>query len=100
MAKRSGSSARVRRAVRKGRSFQPPDSEIDFSDIPELTDEQLAELRPLGRPLLGEAARQMIAIRIDPDVLAKLRHEADRRHMGYQTLINEVLAKWVKKVPA
>jgi uncharacterized protein (DUF4415 family) len=98
MASKRGSSARVRRTAKKYSTFQPPDSEIDFSDIPELTDEQLAGMKRVGRPLLGDNARQMIAIRIDPDVLAKLRKEADRRHTGYQTLINEVLARWVKNV--
>jgi len=98
MAPKHGSSARVKRAAKKDKHFQPPDSEIDFSDIPELTDEELAGMTRIGRPLLGDSARHMIAIRIDPGVLEKLRKEADRRHTGYQTLINEVLAKWVKNV--
>ncbi len=35
----------------------------------------------------------MIAIRVDPDVLERFRKEARRRKVGYQTLINEVLAE-------
>jgi uncharacterized protein (DUF4415 family) len=49
-------------------------------------------MRRVGRPPLGQAARRLIAIRLDPDVLARFREEARRRKIGYQTLINEVLA--------
>lgn len=52
-------------------------------------------MRRVGRPPLGTAARQLIAIRIDPDVLRAVRREATRRGLGYQSLINEVLAKHV-----
>lgn len=50
-------------------------------------------MRRVGRPPLGAQARQLIAIRVDPQVLEELRSEAKRRRMGYQTLINEVLAR-------
>ena len=50
-------------------------------------------MRRVGRPPLGGAARQLIAIRVDPDVLERFRKEARRRKVGYQTLINEVLAE-------
>lgn len=53
-------------------------------------------MRRVGRPPLGDAPRQLIAIRIDPDVLEQLRKEARRRQVGYQTLINEVLAQHVR----
>jgi uncharacterized protein (DUF4415 family) len=49
-------------------------------------------MRRVGRPPLGGAARRLIAIRVDPDVLERFRQEARRRKIGYQTLINEVLA--------
>ena len=39
----------------------------------------------------------MIAIRVDPAVLDGFRKEARRRGVGYQTLINEVLAQHVRK---
>src|SRR2546425_13355795 len=57
------SSARGRRAAKSGKPM--PDSQIDFSDIPELTDEQLRRARRVGRPRSGHA-KQLIAIRIDP----------------------------------
>ena len=46
---------------------------------------------------LGDEARQLIAIRLDPRVLATLRKEAKRRGVDYQTLINEVLARHAKR---
>jgi uncharacterized protein (DUF4415 family) len=48
-------------------------------------------MRRVGRPPLGAAARRLIAIRIDPEVLSRLRKEANRRKLGYQTPINQVL---------
>ena len=39
----------------------------------------------------------MIAIRLDPEVLRELRREAARRNVGYQTLVNRVLAEYVRK---
>jgi uncharacterized protein (DUF4415 family) len=62
-----------------------------------VSDEQLRVMRRVGRPPLGDAARRLIAIRLDPDVLNRLRKEARRRKMGYQTLINQVLAEYVEK---
>ncbi len=54
-------------------------------------------MRRVGRPPIGERARQLIAIRVDPDVLKGLRKEATRRNVGYQTLLNRVLADYVRK---
>ena len=93
MWKRSGSArggrvvGNVRRTVRK----------IDFSDIPDSSPEQLKAMRRVGRPPLGDEPRQLIAIRVDPGVLDQFRKEARRRRVGYQTLINEVLAQHVRK---
>ena len=50
-------------------------------------------MRRVGRPPLGDEPRRLIAIRLDPAVLEQLRKEARRRRIGYQTLINEVLAR-------
>lgn len=94
MPKRSASSARgardaacVRRTKRK----------IDYSDIPDSSPEQLRAMPRVGRPPLGDEPRRLIAIRVDPDVLDRFRKEARRRRIGYQTLINEVLARHVRK---
>jgi uncharacterized protein (DUF4415 family) len=75
MARASASSARAERAAKSG----PP-------------------MRRVGRPPLGAAARRLIAIRIDPQVLDAVRREAKRRGLGYQSLINNLLAKHVARV--
>ncbi len=61
-------------------------------------------MRRVGRPPIGREPRQLIAIRVDPSVLESFRKEARRRRVGYQTLINEVLAEhaartWPKHAP-
>jgi uncharacterized protein (DUF4415 family) len=58
---------------------------------------QLETMRRVGRPPLGDEPRQLIAIRVDPGVLDQFRKEARRRRVGYQTLINEVLARYARK---
>ncbi len=73
-----------------------PDSGIDFSDIPESSDEELTRARRVGRPTTGRA-KQLIAIRIDPRLLAELRQLAARQHKPYQTLVHELLAAAVKR---
>jgi uncharacterized protein (DUF4415 family) len=96
MAKRSASSVHARRA---GKSGQPTRrrTEIDFSEIPEASPAQLRVMRRVGRPTLGAEARRLIAIRIDPQVLDAVRREAKRRGLGYQSLINDLLATHVER---
>jgi uncharacterized protein (DUF4415 family) len=65
---------------------------VDFSDIPDSSAEQLKAMRRVGRPPLGDEPRHPIAIRIDAGVLDQFRKEARPRRVGYQTLINDVLA--------
>jgi predicted DNA binding CopG/RHH family protein len=88
--RQSVSSARGRRARKSEKPT--PDSRIDFSDIPESTDAELKRARRVGRPRTGQA-KQLIAIRISPRLLATIRHRAAQRSMPYQTLIHEMLEK-------
>ena len=75
------------------RSVRPiPDSRIDFSDIPEATDEELKRMHRVGRPKSG-MAKQLIAIRLSPRLLAALRKMAAKQGKPYQTLIHELLEK-------
>ena len=74
-----------------------PDSKIDFSDIPESSPAELKRARRVGRPSTGNA-KQLIAIRIDPKLLALLRKIAARESKPYQTLIHELLEKAAKRV--
>jgi predicted DNA binding CopG/RHH family protein len=88
--KRSASSVHGKRAAR---SVKPiPDSQIDFSDIPEATDEELKRMRRVGRPKSG-MAKQLIAIRVSPRLLVLLRRMAAKQGKPYQTLIHEMLEK-------
>ena len=94
MAKRSASPARGGRAARNARRTVAR-AKIDFSDIPELSEEQLRTMRRVGRPPIGAEARQLIAICLDPEVLNRFRAEARRLGIGYQTLMHRVLAAHV-----
>ena len=97
MPRKSASSVRGGRAAA---SAQRTTRKIDFSDIPEASNTQLSAMRRVGRPPLGDAPRQLIAIRVDAGVLQQFRKEARRRRVGYQTLINEVLAKHARSSAA
>ena len=88
--KRSGLSARGKRVARN--VGHTPDSQIDFSDIPESTDEELRRARRVGRPTSG-TAKQLIAIRLSPNLLAQLRKMAAKQGKPYQTLIHELLQR-------
>jgi predicted DNA binding CopG/RHH family protein len=88
--KQSGSSARDRRAGANVKHI--PDSQIDFSDIPEATHAQLKRMRRVGRPSSG-MAKQLIAIRLSPRLLHQLRKMAAKQGKPYQTLIHELLEK-------
>ena len=63
-----------------------PDSKIDFSDIPPLTESfwKNAVRNPFYRPV-----KQQLTVRLDADVVAWLR----RQGRGYQTRLNQVLRK-------
>jgi uncharacterized protein (DUF4415 family) len=92
--KNSGSSVRGRQA---GGNAKPiPDSQIDFSDIPESTEEELRRARRVGRPVSG-MAKQLIAIRLSPRLLNQLRKMAAKQGKPYQSLIHELLEKAASK---
>ena len=63
-----------------------PDSEIDFSDIPELSDEKWknAVRGHFFRPI-----KEQITARLDRDVLAWLKSNG----RGYQSRMNDILRK-------
>ncbi len=92
--KRSASSARAKQIAKSAKHI--PDSQIDFSDIPESTGEELKRARRVGRPKTGHA-KTLIAIRIDPRLLTLLRKLADKQDKPYQTLIHELLERATKK---
>ena len=96
MAKASASSARGVRAAKSARRTRRR-RRINFSEIQEASRAQLQAMRRVGRPPLGSEPRRLIAIRIDPKVLDAVRREAKQRRLGYQSLINDLLAKHVER---
>jgi predicted DNA binding CopG/RHH family protein len=82
------SSPRAARARKSAKRTQA--DRIDFSELPQSTDEELKRARRVGRPK-SENAKQLIAIRISPRLLARLRRLAAKRDKPYQTLIHELL---------
>ncbi len=98
MAKKpSGSSARGKPRGKNAKHM--PDSKIDFSDAPESTDDELARAIRVGRPPTGNA-KQLIAIRIAPKLLSKIRKMAAKKKKPYQTLLHELLEQAVDKKAA
>lgn len=75
-------SAKERRQLEK--IAKRPDSEVDFSDIPELTEKfwRNAVRNPFYRPV-----KKQLTLRLDADVIAWLR----RQGKGYQTRANALL---------
>jgi uncharacterized protein (DUF4415 family) len=74
--------AALRLAARRQASGN--DSDIDFRDIPRLTDEQLANLVRL-RDVRRKVA---VSVRLDPQVLDWLKSKGE----GHLTRINDILA--------
>lgn len=95
MKKTLGSSARGGRAAKNGKIMKM--KKIDFSDIAELSDQQLSRMRRVGRPTMGDQPRKLIAIRLDAAVLGWLRKAAEKKGMPYQSLVNDILAQEMKK---
>lgn len=65
------------------------DEDIDLSDIPEVTEEQMtrAKFRIDGKPV--QKGKVRVNILLDANVIAYFKTQAGGR--GYQTLINEAL---------
>lgn len=60
--------------------------DVDISDCPELTDEQLGQMKP-RHPEYFKPVKKAVQIRLDADVLAWYKGFGK----GYQTRINAVL---------
>jgi uncharacterized protein (DUF4415 family) len=93
--KSRGSSAHGGRVGKKEKGMKS--KKINFSDIPELTDEQLSSMRRVGRPTVGGEPRKLIAIRVDAKVLSWLRKTAEKKGLPYQSFVNEILASEMQK---
>lgn len=68
-----------------------PDSEIDYSDIPELTDEFFKNAK---QGMMYRMVKRQTTLRLDADILDWFkRHAKDGK--GYQTDINKALRAYV-----
>ena len=70
------------------RVAQMTDEDIDYSDIPPLTDEQLAKMKPLGEVLPQAVPNKVrITIRLDADIVKWFKDEVQQAGGGsYQAL--------------
>lgn len=76
-----------------------PDSEIDYSDMPEWTAEQIANAKR-GKEVFSfmnsdhyKPTKQQVTLRLDSDILAWLKKDGK----GYQTRANELLRQMMIK---
>jgi len=85
---------------KSGRMFHLPDDEREARiqagiaqdpDAPELTDQELARLRPVGRPKAA-VTKEPVSIPLSPEVLAYFRSTG----AGWQTRIDAVLREYVE----
>ena len=65
-----------------------PDSAIDYSDIPPLTEKFWANA--VHHPNYYRSIKKQVTVRIDVDVLEWLKKKSDK---GYQSRLNQVLRK-------
>ena len=65
-----------------------PESAIDTSDIPEITDWSRAQVGRFYRPI-----KQPVTIRLDADVIAWFKQSAPQ----YQTAVNKVLRDYMER---
>ena len=88
--KQPDSSAHAKRRVKNVRHM--PDSKIDFSDIPEMSDEELSRGRRVGRPR-KDHSKQLEALDAQEDEeLGRLAEERARTFQRDQALTHQ--AAW------
>lgn len=92
--KRSASLAQDARRVASDEHIS--DKDVDFSDIPESTPAELKRAVRIGRPSTGKA-KHMIAFRIAPNLLSRIKKLAAKRETPYQTLLHKLLEDAVKR---
>lgn len=70
------------------RLAERPDDEIDYSDIPEITDFSGFEVGKFYRPV-----KESVTVRLDADVVNWLKRDGK----GYQTRLNAILRREMEK---
>lgn len=88
MSKRpSGSSVQGKQAAKNAAPIS--DDMIDFSDAPELTAEELKRAKRVG-------AHGLIAIRLQEDLIKKIKKLANQKKTTYQSVLCHLLTKAVR----
>jgi uncharacterized protein (DUF4415 family) len=99
--------------IPKPDSTSPAYTQEDWDDVdsPELTDEELAQMRPAHEVLppeiyaalpsrggwpRAERTKQLVSLRLDPDVIETFKATGP----GWQTRMNEVLVEAARKLRA
>jgi uncharacterized protein (DUF4415 family) len=54
-------------------------------------------MKRIGRPTLGELPRKAVSIRIDQRVLQWVKRRAAEKDQPYQSLINEILLRAMRR---
>ncbi len=69
-----------------------PDSEIDYSDIPELGEEFWKN----AKVFQPSSRKKMVSLRLDEDIIKWFKHKAKiAKSKGYQTEINAILRSFM-----
>jgi uncharacterized protein (DUF4415 family) len=69
------------------------ESEPDYSDVPEITDEQWAQRMSVSEYFALRRKKQPVTVRLDKDIVAWLQSEGE----GYQTRMNAILREAMTK---
>ena len=87
------------RGLWKGRVPEPirEPKKINYSDIPELSDRQLSSIRRIGRPTIGDEARNLSRFVWTQRFWDGCARPAEKRGLPYQSLVNEILASEMRK---
>ncbi len=75
------------------------DDMIDFSDIPPLTDEQLAGMMPLRNLFPQLSNKALTTVQLETDVVSWFKEKASRSagKDDYQTLLNSALRFYIQQ---
>lgn len=72
------------------------DEEIDFSDIPELSDDQIKKIKKVGRPVKGVSKRKRVSVSFDPFWAKPFEAIAEIEGENKNNLINLFVERYVK----
>lgn len=93
--RRSNLLARENRPLRKKNPISG--KEVNSIDLPEMASAELCRGRKVSS-LSADNSKQLIAIRIDAELLSRLRRIASKRRKPYQVVLHDLLESAVRKV--